>query len=98
MTIEITILISVISVSAAIFFGIKSQKRADTDEIEERTRQNTEIKVKLEEALSLLKSMQDELKSLVDRITADEKKTDMLSVKVDNLERRVDKLEKGGTA
>ena len=96
MTIEITILISVISVSAAIFFGIKSQKRADADDIEERTRQNTKIEVKLDESLSLLKSMQDELKSLVDRITADEKKTDMLTVRVDNLEKRMDKLEKGG--
>lgn len=96
MTIELTILISVVSVSAAIFFGIMSLKRANTEDVEERTRQNTEIKVKLDESLSLLKSMQDELKSLVDRITADEKKTDMLSVRVDNLERRVENIEKGG--
>ena len=96
MTIELTILISVVSVSAAIFFGIMSLKRANTEDVEERTRQNTEIKVKLDESLSLLKSMQDELKSLVDRITADEKKTDMLSVRVDNLERRVENMEKGG--
>jgi predicted nuclease with TOPRIM domain len=96
MTIEITILISVLSVSAAIFFGIKSQKRADVNDIEERTRQNTEVKVKLDEALVLLKSMQDELKSLIDRVTADEKKTDMLAVKVDSIEKRLDKLEKGG--
>ena len=98
MTIEITILISVLSVSAAIFFGIKSQKRADVSDIEERTRQNTEVKVKLDEALVLLKSMQDELKSLIDRVTADEKKTDMLAVKIESIEKRLDKLEKGGTA
>ena len=91
-----TIELSVVSVSAAIFFGIMSLKRAKTEDVEERTRQNTEIKVKLDESLSLLKSMQDELKSLVDRITADEKKTDMLSVRVDNLERRVENIEKGG--
>lgn len=96
MTIEITILISVLSVSAAIFFGIKSQKRADVNDIEERTRQNTEVKVKLDEALILLKSMQDELKSLIDRVTADEKKTDMLAVKIESMEKRLDKLEKGG--
>ena len=96
MTIELTILISVLSVSAAIFFGIKSQKRADVNDIEERTRQNTEVKVKLDEALVLLKNMQDELKSLIDRVPADEKKTDMLAVKVDSIEKRLDKLEKGG--
>lgn len=96
MTIEITILISVISVSAAIFFGIKSQKRADADDIEERTRQNTKIEVKLDESLSLLKSMQDELKNLGDKITANEKKTDVLYERFDNLEKRVEKMEKGG--
>lgn len=95
MTIEVTILISVISVSAAIFFGINSLKRANTSDIEVRTQQITEIKVKLEEALLLLKSMQDEIKSLIDRVTEDEKKTDMLAVKVEHLEKRMDALEKG---
>lgn len=96
--IEITILISVVSVSAALFFGIKSAKRADISDIEERTRQNTEIKVKLDESISLLKTMQDELKSIVDRLTTDEKKIETLSVEFINLEKRVDKLEKGGKA
>lgn len=94
--IEITVIISVVSVSAALFFGIKSAKRADISDIEERTRQNTEIKVKLDESISLLKTVQDELKSIIDRLTNDEKKLETLSVEVVNLERRVDKLEKGG--
>ena len=95
--IEITVIISVVSVSAALFFGIKSAKRADISDIEERTRQNTEIKVKLDESISLLKNVQDELKSIIDRLTTDEKKLETLSVEVVNLERRVDRLEKGGT-
>ena len=94
--IEITVIISVVSVSAALFFGIKSAKRADISDIEERTRQNTEIKVKLDESISLLKNMQDELKSIIDRLTTDEKKLETLTVEVVNLERRVDRLEKGG--
>lgn len=96
MTIELTILISVISVCATLIFGIANWKKSNDSDVEARTEQITEIKVKLEEALSLLKSMQDELKGLIDRVTADEKKTDMLSVRVDHLEKRVDKLEKGG--
>ena len=97
MTIEITILISVVSVCATLIFSIANWRRASSADIESRAEQITEIKVKLEEALSLLKSMQDELKGLVDRVTQDEKKTDMLGVKVENLEKRVEKLEKGGT-
>ena len=83
--IEITVIISVVSVSAALFFGIKSAKRADISDIEERTRQNTEIKVKLDESISLLKNMQDELKSIIDRLTTDEKKLETLTVEVVNL-------------
>ena len=98
MTIEITILISVISVCATLIFGIANWKKANESDVKTRTEQITEIKVKVEEALNLLKSMQDELKSLIDRVTADEKKTDMLAVKVENIERRLEKLEKGGTA
>lgn len=94
--IEITVIISVVSVSAALFFGIKSAKRADISDIEERTRQNTEIKVKLDESISLLKNMQDELKSIIDRLTTDEKKLETLTVEFVNLEKRVDRLEKGG--
>jgi hypothetical protein len=37
MTIEVTILISVVSVSAAIFFGIKSLKRANKQDTEQQT-------------------------------------------------------------
>lgn len=55
MTIEITILISVVSVSAAIFFGIKSNHRADRQDIEQQKKEaaadaanNTAVLVKLE--------------------------------------------------
>lgn len=96
MTIEITILISVVSVCATLIFGIANWRKSNEGDVKERTEQITEIKVKVEEALTLLKSMQDELKSLIDRVTEDEKKTDMLAVRVEHLEKRVDKLEKGG--
>ena len=96
MTIEITILISVVSVCATLIFGISNWRKSNEGDIQARTEQITEIRVKVEEALTLLKSMQDELKSLIERVTEDEKKTDVLYARVDNLERRVDNLEKGG--
>lgn len=98
MTIEITILISVISVSAALFFGIKSAKRADTADIEERAKKDAEINFKLEKLLTITSGMQDEMKALTKRISEYEKTTDMLSVRYDELERRVEILEKGGKA
>lgn len=96
MTIEITILISIISVSAAVFFGLKSAKRADVEDIEERAKRNAEINYKLEELLSITKNMQDEIKSMGTRVTADEKVTEKLAYQYEQLEIRVAKLEKGG--
>ena len=93
MTIELTILISVISVSAAIFFGIKGAKRADVNDIEERAKKNAEIIFKLDEALTLMRKMQEELKEQGSRISKDEKDTEMLTLRYAELERRVEKLE-----
>ena len=50
MSIEITILVSVISVSFAVFFGIKSAKRADIEDVEERAKKNAEIRQRKTEA------------------------------------------------
>lgn len=93
MTIEITILISIISVSAAIFFGIKSTKRADVNDIEERARDNATISVKLDNLLDLVNKMQTDMKELLNRLSDDEKATEKLSIRFDDLERRVEKLE-----
>lgn len=95
MTIEITILISVISVSFAVFFGLKNMRRADKDDIEERASKNAEINYKLDQALSLLQAMQEEMRSLSSRLSEDEKMTEILSVKLSELEKRVEKIEKG---
>lgn len=48
MTIEVTILISVVSVAFAIFFGLKSNRREDVKAIEERATKNAEINYKLD--------------------------------------------------
>lgn len=98
MTIEVTILISVLSVSFAVFFGLKSAKRADVSDIEERAKDNAEIKFKLDESLSMLRNMQEDMKSLTNRVSKDEKDTEMLSMRFADLEKRIEKLEKGGAA
>lgn len=89
MTIEITILISVVSVSAAIFFGIKSLKRANKQDTEQQKKDavadaanNTAILVKLEtigsgvtEIKSDIKSMKLDVKDLTERLIVVEQST-----------------------
>lgn len=98
MTIELTILISVISVSSAVFFGLKNMKRADEDDIKEKAERNAEINVKLDNLLAMVGNMQSDIKELTSRLSKDEKDTEMLSLRFMDLEKRVERLENGGAA
>lgn len=93
MSIEITILISVVSVSSAVFFGLKNMKRADKDDISKQAERNAEINVKLDNLLSMVSNMQADVKELSSRLTKDEKDTEALFIKFGDLERRVERLE-----
>ena len=93
MTIEITILISIISVSSALFFGLKNLKKTDTDSIEERARKNAEINLKLDNLLAIVSRMQEDMKELTTRLTKDEKETELLTLRYSELEKRVERLE-----
>ena len=48
MTIEISLLISGVSVCFAIYFGLRNNKRSDVKEIEQRVRERTETNMKLD--------------------------------------------------
>ena len=48
MTIEITILISVVSVCATLIFGIANWRKSNEGDVKARTEQITEIRVKVE--------------------------------------------------
>lgn len=98
MTIEITVLISVISVSAALFFGIKSGKKSDMADVEERAKHQAEITVKLEQLISMTSGMKEEMKALAAKISDFEKTTDRLSYRLDEIDRRISDLEKGDKA
>ena len=57
MTIEITLLISAVSVAFAIFFGLKSNRRADEKEIVDKVERDTKINVKLDDIGSDVKEI-----------------------------------------
>lgn len=79
MTIEITILISVVSVAFAIFFGLKSNRRNDIKDIEEKAARDAVINTKLDIITSDVKYIKDDMS--------------MVSKKVDEIDKRVVKVE-----
>ena len=49
MKIEVALIISCLSVAFSIYFGLKSSKRTDIKDIEEKVAENTKINMKLDE-------------------------------------------------
>ena len=98
MSIEITILISVLSVSAAIFFGVKSSRRADKQDTELQKKDaaaeaanNTAILVKLEtigtgvtEIKSELKAMKNDVREITERLVVVEQSTKSAHKRLDD--------------
>lgn len=96
MTIEIALLISIISVSFSIFFGLKNNRRTDTKDIEERVKENTRINVKLDnigqttqEIKTEVSSMREDIKSHNDRLIKLEESCKQAHHRIDGLENRI---------
>lgn len=75
MTIEIALVISIVSVAFSVFFGLKNNKRSDTKEIEARIAWETKVTMNLdsinrnmEEIKDLIKGVQNDVKDHEGRI------------------------------
>lgn len=102
MTIEISLLISAISVTFAIYFGLKNSKRTDTKDIEARVEQNTRINMKLDENIRLSQDTKAEIKMLKadlqrhnDKIIEIEASSKAAHRRLDSFEGRLNSVEKG---
>lgn len=75
MTIEIALVISIVSVAFSVFFGLKNNKRSDTKEIEARIAWETKVTMNLdsinrnmEEIKDLIRGVQNDVKDHEGRI------------------------------
>ncbi len=64
MTIEIALLISIITTSFGLWQGTKNQKRKEKHEIEEDTNQMTRVMVKLDMIIDEMKEIKTEMRSV----------------------------------
>lgn len=96
-TITLTTIISIVSVSFAVFFGVKSKKRAEDTDLEKRTENITRLEEKID---NLNKSFSDfaadiklEIRDMRDRF--DEVKTKQIEqqTEIKHIIQRLDKLE-----
>ncbi len=82
MSIEISLLLTGISVAFAIFFGLKSNRRNDVKDIEERAANNAKVNMKLDTISSTVTDIKyditltrNEVKELRERVVSVEQST-----------------------
>lgn len=93
MAIEVSLILSVISVSFAIYFGLKNSKRSDTKDIEERVKANTEINYKLDTVLNTTKEIKDEVSDLKKVVNGHGEAIVRLEASYKSEHRRIDGIE-----
>lgn len=98
-TIALTTLISVVSVSFAVFFGIKSKKRADDEEIVKRTENITKLGEKIDNLSDSFSKFCTDIKIEIRdmRNGFDEIKTKQIEqqTEIKHIIERLNKLDKG---
>lgn len=94
MTIELALLISIVSVIFSIYFGLKNNKRTDTKEIEERVRENTRINFKLDEIANTVKEIKEEIQDLKKVVTVHGEKIVQLEASYKAEHKRLDGIER----
>lgn len=94
MSIEVTLLISVISVSCAVYFGLKNNKRADDKEIEQRATERAETNYKLDEIGRNVNDIKydisetrKEVRELAERMASVEASTKQAHHRIDRLDK-----------
>lgn len=101
MTIEVTILLSVVSVSFAVYMGLKNLKRADTSDIETRAKDHATVNVKLDniatdcrEIKADMSSVKTDVQKLSERLVVVEQSVKSAHHRIDGMDnaRRIDAL------
>lgn len=90
MTIEITVLISAVSVAFAIFFGLKSNRRDDVKRIEEKATRDATILVKLDSISNDVKSIKEDMSDINKKVDVIDKRVTIVEQSTKSAHKRLD--------
>ena len=92
MTIEVT-LISVISVASAIYFGLKSNRRNDIKDIQEKAERDTRINIKLDDISGDVKDVKYDISSVKKKVDDIDKRLIIVEQSTKSAHHRIDRIE-----
>ena len=95
MTIEVStaIIISVLSLGFSVFMGLKSNKRTDTKDIEERVKENTRINMKLDAISNNTTDIKNEVSEMRKEINSHDSRIVEVEESVKSFHHRLDGIE-----
>ena len=95
MTIEIStaIIISVLSLGFSVFMGLKSNKRTDTKDIEERVKENTRSNMKLDAISNNTTDIKNEVSEMRKEINSHDSRIVKVEESVKSFHHRLDGIE-----
>lgn len=93
MTIEITILVSIVSVAFAIYFGLKSNRRSDVKDIEDRATRNAEINFKLDTISSNVNDIKYDISVTRKKVDEIDKRLVIVEQSTKSAHHRIDRIE-----
>ena len=92
MTIEVALLISIVSVAFSIYFGIKNSKKSDEKDIAERIARDTRTDMKLDEISSNVRDVKETVKNIQNDIKDHEGRIVKLESSYKAEHRRLDEI------
>ena len=87
------IIISVVSVAFAIYMGLRGNRRADSEEREDRIRTETRMNVKLDDVLATTKETRDTMKDLQKEMRDHNNRIVVVEQTLENLTQRINAVE-----
>lgn len=93
MSVEVALLISIISVAFSIYFGLKNNKRTDSKDIEERVKENTRINMKLDETINISKETRNEISKIREDINRHDSRLVKVEESAKQAHHRLDTIE-----
>lgn len=92
MTIEVALLVSIVSVAFSIFFGIKNSKKSDREDIAQRIARDTRVDMKLDEISKDVKEVKDTVKNIQNDVKDHEGRITKLEASYKAEHKRLDEL------
>lgn len=93
MKIEVAILISIVSVCFAIYFGLKSSRRNDIKDIQEKAERDTRINIKLDDISGDVKDVKYDISSVKKKVDDMDRRLIIVEQSTKSAHHRIDRVE-----